>query len=69
MLLMCAYFSEAKQQVLANLANFSYDPINYDYIRSLDIINLFLGELKSENESLVKYAVGALCNLSAGRMK
>ena len=38
------YFTEAKLQVLANLANFAYDPINYEYIRHLKIIDLFLGK-------------------------
>ena len=35
--------AESKQQVLANLANFAYDPINYDYMRRLNILDLFLG--------------------------
>lgn len=34
---------EAKEQVLANLANFAYDPINYEYMRALKIPDLFLG--------------------------
>lgn len=34
---------EAKQQVLANLANFAYDPINYDSLWNLYAIDLFLG--------------------------
>ena len=38
---------ENKLQVLANLANFAYDPINYDYFRQLNILDLFLGEKKS----------------------
>ena len=37
-------FSEAKHQVLANLANFAYDPINYEHIRKLNILDLFLGK-------------------------
>jgi len=37
-------FSESKLQVLANLANFAYDPVNYDYIRRLNVIDLFLGK-------------------------
>ncbi|XP_038049589.1 armadillo repeat-containing protein 7-like isoform X2 [Patiria miniata] len=32
----------AKEQVLANLANFAYDPINYNYLRELNVIDLFL---------------------------
>ena len=34
---------ESKQQILANLANFAYDPINYEFIRQLNIVDLFLG--------------------------
>ena len=34
---------EYKQQVLANLANFAYDPINYEHFRRLNILDLFLG--------------------------
>ena len=36
---------EFKLQVLANLANFAYDPINYEFFRQLNILDLFLGEL------------------------
>ncbi|XP_054719545.1 armadillo repeat-containing protein 7-like isoform X2 [Uloborus diversus] len=32
----------AKQEVLANLANFAYDPDNYDHFRELNIVDLFL---------------------------
>ena len=34
----------AKVQILANLANFSYDPINYGHLRKLNVIDLFLGK-------------------------
>ena len=37
-------FLEAKYQVLANLANFAYDPINYDWFFELNIIDLFIGD-------------------------
>ena len=37
---------EYKLQVLANLANFAYDPVNYDYFRQLNILDLFLGTSK-----------------------
>ena len=33
-----------KLQVLANLANFAYDPVNYDFFRQLNILDLFLGK-------------------------
>jgi hypothetical protein len=35
---------EFKHQVLANLANFAYDPVNYEYFRQLNVLDLFLGE-------------------------
>ncbi|KAG2210028.1 hypothetical protein INT47_003464 [Mucor saturninus] len=35
---------EAKQQVLANLANFAYDPINYDSLWDLQVVSLLLGK-------------------------
>ncbi|XP_076234989.1 uncharacterized protein LOC143179579 [Calliopsis andreniformis] len=54
---------EAKEQVLANLANFAYDPINYGYIRQLQIIDLFLHTLSEDNIKLVRFATGGICNL------
>lgn len=56
---------EAKEQVLANLANFAYDPINYGYIRQLQIIDLFLHALSENNLKLVRFAVGGICNVCA----
>lgn len=37
---------EAKQQVLANLANFAYDPINFNMLWDLKVVDLFLGKKK-----------------------
>ncbi|CAK9814056.1 Armadillo repeat-containing protein 7 [Anthophora quadrimaculata] len=54
---------EAKEQVLANLANFAYDPINYGYMRQLQIIDLFLHTLSEDNLKLVRFAVGGICNV------
>ncbi|XP_029456426.1 armadillo repeat-containing protein 7 [Rhinatrema bivittatum] len=54
---------EAKEQVLANLANFSYDPKNYEYLRQLHVIDLFLDMLTEDNESFVEFGIGGLCNL------
>ncbi|XP_065163347.1 armadillo repeat-containing protein 7 [Atheta coriaria] len=55
---------EGKQQVLANLANFAYDPINYNFIKQLQIVDLFLNQLQlQQNEELCAFAVGGLCNL------
>ncbi|XP_034239026.1 uncharacterized protein LOC117643948 [Thrips palmi] len=55
--------TEAKQQVLANLANFAYDPINYDFLRNLKVIDLFLDQLAESDSILQQYAICGLCNL------
>ncbi|KAF6298021.1 armadillo repeat containing 7 [Rhinolophus ferrumequinum] len=47
----------AKEQVLANLANFAYDPSNYQYLRQLQVLDLFLDSLSEENETLVEFAI------------
>lgn len=51
--------SEAKEQVLANLANFAYDPKNYEYLRQLQVLDLFLDMLTEDNETLVEFAIGS----------
>uniref|UniRef100_A0A0B6YAY4 Armadillo repeat-containing domain-containing protein n=1 Tax=Arion vulgaris TaxID=1028688 RepID=A0A0B6YAY4_9EUPU len=53
---------EAKEQVLANLANFAYDPINYEHFKKLNIVDLFLDCLEESNEKLIEFAIGGLCN-------
>nr|XP_003417440.2 armadillo repeat-containing protein 7 isoform X1 [Loxodonta africana] len=58
---------DAKEQVLANLANFAYDPSNYQYLRQLQVLDLFLDSLSEENETLVEFAIGGLCNLCADK--
>ncbi|KAK7869908.1 hypothetical protein R5R35_013704 [Gryllus longicercus] len=55
---------DAKQQVLANLANFAYDPVNYEYLRENAVIDLFLEEISKEESTLMKFALAGLCNLS-----
>ncbi|XP_013926020.1 PREDICTED: armadillo repeat-containing protein 7 [Thamnophis sirtalis] len=55
--------SDAKEQVLANLANFAYNPQNYEYLRQLKVLDLFLDMLTEENDNLVEFALGGLCNL------
>ena len=37
------YYLDCRLQILANLANFGYDPFNNQFIRDLNIIDLFLG--------------------------
>ncbi|KAM6964528.1 armadillo repeat-containing protein 7 [Tautogolabrus adspersus] len=55
---------EAKEQVLANLANFAYDPNNMEYLRELQVTDLFLDMLTEDNENFVEFGMGGLCNLS-----
>lgn len=57
---------ESKYQVLANLANFAYDPINYPHIRSQKIIDLFIEQLVSDDKKLIAFAAAGLCNLANG---
>ncbi|XP_063230150.1 armadillo repeat-containing protein 7-like isoform X2 [Bacillus rossius redtenbacheri] len=55
--------AEAKEQVLANLANFAYDPINYEFLRQLKVIDLFLDQLSEDDPRIARCAVAGLCNL------
>ncbi|GAB6031345.1 Armadillo repeat-containing protein 7, variant 2 [Chamberlinius hualienensis] len=55
---------DVRLQVLANLANFSYDPTNFETLRRLGIIELFLDQLDSDDDELTEFAMGGLCNLS-----
>ncbi|XP_066560968.1 armadillo repeat-containing protein 7 isoform X1 [Amia ocellicauda] len=59
---------DAKEQVLANLANFSYDPSNYEDLRKLHVIDLFLDMLTEDRESFVEFGIGGLCNLSLDKI-
>ncbi|XP_050402695.1 armadillo repeat-containing protein 7 isoform X2 [Patella vulgata] len=54
--------ADAKKQVLSNLANFAYDPINYEYFRKLNILDIFLDALEDTDEDLIQFAVGGICN-------
>ncbi|XP_077056895.1 armadillo repeat-containing protein 7 [Siphateles boraxobius] len=58
---------ESKEQVLANLANFAYDPSNMESLRMLQVTDLFLDMLTEENENFVEFGIGGLCNLSMER--
>ncbi|CAB4003744.1 armadillo repeat-containing 7-like [Paramuricea clavata] len=53
---------DAKCQVLANLANFAYDPINYPHLRKLNVAELFLDMLSEQNEKIVEFGIGGICN-------
>ncbi|RZC14248.1 follicle cell protein 3C-1 [Asbolus verrucosus] len=56
--------TEAKRQVLANLANFAYDPINFEFLKQLHAIDLFLDQLTCDNEDLLHFGLCGLCNIS-----
>ena len=58
---------EAKKQIMANLANFAYDPINYEHFKVLNILDLFLDGLEESDEELVEFAIGGICNACAER--
>lgn len=50
--------SEAKEQVLANLANFAYDPRNMEHLKELQVTDLFLDMLTEENDNFVEFGMG-----------
>lgn len=45
--------------MLANLANFGYDPKNMEYLRELQVADLFLDALTEENDNFVEFGIGA----------
>lgn len=55
--------TEKKEQVLANLANFAYDPINYEFFKRLNIIDLFINGLRETNHKIVHFSIAGICNL------
>lgn len=55
---------ETKERIVANLANFSYDPYNYTFLRQLNVLELFLDCITEPNEKLVEFGVGGICNCS-----
>lgn len=61
--------NENKLQILANFANFSYDPINYNYFQQLNLIDLFLDCLQlNTNDDFVHYSLAGLCNMSSDKV-
>lgn len=59
----CVSLSDFKKQVLANLANFAYDPINYEYLRKLNVLDLFLDVLVEETDAkMIQFSIGGICN-------
>lgn len=49
---------ESKEQVLANLANFAYDPKNMEHLKELQVTDLFLDMLTEENDNFVEFGMG-----------
>lgn len=54
--------------MLANLANFAYDPINFTHLRTVGAIDLFIEQLASDDKKLKAFAAAGLCNLSNGNI-
>ncbi|KAL5102106.1 hypothetical protein RYX36_006433 [Vicia faba] len=54
--------NETKEKILANLANFAYDPYNYNFLRQLNVLELFLDCITEPNEKLIEFGVGGICN-------
>ncbi|KAJ4840937.1 hypothetical protein Tsubulata_001151 [Turnera subulata] len=55
---------ETKEKIVANLANFAYDPYNYTLLRQLNVLELFLDCITEPNEKLVEFGAGGICNCS-----
>ncbi|XP_012568504.1 uncharacterized protein [Cicer arietinum] len=53
---------ETKEKILANLANFAYDPYNFNFLRQLNVLELFLDCITEPNEKLIEFGVGGICN-------
>ena len=45
------------------MANFAYDPINYEHFRQLNILDMFLDVVAEEtDEKMIEYGMGGICN-------
>ncbi|KAK1417036.1 hypothetical protein QVD17_26158 [Tagetes erecta] len=53
---------ELKEKIVANLANFAYDPYNYVFLRQLNVLELFLDCITEPNEKLIEFGAGGICN-------
>jgi armadillo repeat-containing protein 7 len=56
----------AQEEILAHLANFAYDPGNYEHLRRLNVIPDLLLDALSDGDSdgvlLRRFAMGGICN-------
>ncbi|KRZ02533.1 DNA damage-binding protein 1 [Trichinella zimbabwensis] len=55
--------NDAKRQIVANLANFAYDPVNHEFLTTLRVHILFSDCLNETDPSMVEFALGGLCNM------
>ena len=45
------------------MANFAYDPVNYEFFRTLNILDLFLDVLVEElDDVMIQFSIGGICN-------
>ncbi|KAJ0964358.1 hypothetical protein J5N97_029480 [Dioscorea zingiberensis] len=56
---------EAREKIVAHLANFAYDPYNYVFLRQLNVLELFLDCITEPNEKLIEFGIGGICNACA----
>lgn len=54
-----------KLQVLGNLANFAYDPINHDFLKQVGAVDLFIDSLGESDKQIVRFSLTGLSNLCA----
>lgn len=62
------FFLESKAQVTANLANFAYDPINYQHFKKSAVPDLFLQLLSEIDTKLVLHGISGICNCCLGKI-
>lgn len=54
---------EVQEQTSANLANLSYDPLNYDFLKEHCAHDIFLELIGTEYTLLILHGIAGLCNL------
>lgn len=59
-------FTDVKRQIAANLANFAYDPFNYENLKIVGVVDVFLACLTSKDSELMRISSAGLFNLSSG---
>ena len=59
---------QKRRELVAHLANFCYDPIHFDFIRQLNVLELFLGKNPNLDHGVYSYISNELffdrCHLS-----